>query len=320
MPGEKTVLYTEGNELQAVANLKDSMLEAFFELNKTFQSEEGPRLYCDIPISHTFNKRTGEWKLRKRSHPVIARIYTVSPRQQEKFALRLLLMHKPGPKSFEDLRTINGLVYETFAVAAKVYGLIIDDTIWNSTLEELCRVAMPRRIRFAFALILVFNNPPDAAQLYQKYQDYIVMDYIRRHISPEQARYLCLKNIQRILQRNGRDLNHFNLDLPLLEIGEWADGEDDDVNQQCESLPPLNDDQKLIFNIIMSAVNNSMENECNAHFVHGPGGTGKTTLYKHLIHDLKIQGKATVCSYRNSCTTVTKWIYRPQYIRYKIEN
>ena len=39
----------------------------------------------------------------------------------------MLLFHVKGPKSFKDLRTINGDIKPTFKEACKEYGLLLDD-------------------------------------------------------------------------------------------------------------------------------------------------------------------------------------------------
>lgn len=63
-----------------------------------------------------------------RSTDALGRIYTVHPKNDECFYLRLLLVHVRGPTSFESLRTVNGIVCPTFRAACQELNLIENDT------------------------------------------------------------------------------------------------------------------------------------------------------------------------------------------------
>ena len=54
-------------------------------------------------------------------------MYFVSPSQVELFRLRLLLLHCKGATSFNDLKNVNGVQYQTFLVIDLALGLIEDD-------------------------------------------------------------------------------------------------------------------------------------------------------------------------------------------------
>lgn len=51
-----------------------------------------------------------QWKKRVKYQSVIGRMYHVSPSDGERYYLRLLLLHVNGAKSFEDIRTYNGII------------------------------------------------------------------------------------------------------------------------------------------------------------------------------------------------------------------
>ncbi len=99
---------------------------AFFDLcaeNKLGYSNKPARecLYVEIPEYFTWNaKNTDEpWKQRKRlAGKVIGRMYSVSPRDEERFYMRMLLCHRRGPTSFVDMRTVDGHVKDTSEEAA----------------------------------------------------------------------------------------------------------------------------------------------------------------------------------------------------------
>jgi len=48
----------------------------------------------------------------------------------------MLLMIVKGATSYTDIRTYNGIVYETFKEACAARGLLIDDNEWYKTFEE----------------------------------------------------------------------------------------------------------------------------------------------------------------------------------------
>ena len=55
--------------------------------------------------------------------PMLAHMFSVSPRHPEQFHLRTLLLHVPGAQSYQDLRTVNGTEYATFQEACTALGL-----------------------------------------------------------------------------------------------------------------------------------------------------------------------------------------------------
>ncbi|KAL7183568.1 hypothetical protein ACSBR2_025879 [Camellia fascicularis] len=63
--------------------------------------------------------------------------------------------------------------------------------------------------------------------------------------------------------------------------------------EDLNSIATLNDDQRLAFNLIMGTV------ECNTgaiFFVDGPGGTGKTYLYRALLASVRSQGQIAIAT------------------------
>lgn len=61
----------------------------------------------------------------------------VSPRDMERFYLRVLLCHRNGPKSYEDPRTVGGTeVCATFRDAALRLGYFESDAEWVSFMTE----------------------------------------------------------------------------------------------------------------------------------------------------------------------------------------
>ncbi|GBL85449.1 hypothetical protein AVEN_34630-1 [Araneus ventricosus] len=89
----------------------------------------------------------------KRGQQVIGIMLVVSMQDSEKLYLRKLLLRKNGVISFNDLKTIDGIVCETFQEACKEPGILDDDQHWHDTLLEAARMHMPSYLIILFAMI-----------------------------------------------------------------------------------------------------------------------------------------------------------------------
>ena len=85
-----------------------TQLTAWFKLNEEDESAR-QYLYTEISTYYLFNKTLKKWVQRKRNGDnIISHMYSVSPKEHERFHLHVLLLHVPGATSFEDLKTVNG--------------------------------------------------------------------------------------------------------------------------------------------------------------------------------------------------------------------
>ncbi|XP_058810194.1 ATP-dependent DNA helicase pif1-like [Phymastichus coffea] len=85
------------------------------------------------------------------------------------------------------LRTVDGILHNTYFEAAKARQLIGEDEEWDKCLEEATKVQFPDALRQLFAIICVFHNPTNARELYEKYKTHFYhpkytneMDYDNR--------------------------------------------------------------------------------------------------------------------------------------------
>ena len=271
---------------------RDNELTAFFKLNNICEDR---LLYQDVPSLYTFDKKQRLWKLRlKRKNGVVGRLHSASPLDHERFALRLLLLNIPAPKSYEDMKTVNGVVMESFTDAAKARGLLEDDNVWACTLQELCDMNSPKNIRITFAIMLCYNYIPHPIQLYERFEEQMCEDFFRQNsdISDDEARFRCLSHINEVLVSNSRSITEFNLFLPT-GYSKSNDGDEiitpDDLAFAENAYINLNQCQKDIYGAVIERLSNPQNS--NIYFIDGPGGTGKTTLFKALIARLRVNGK-----------------------------
>lgn len=143
-------------QLQQRLDNAESTLTAFFAYN--LANEDGRQyLYHEFPQYFVFEKSTKRWHRRKKQFS-IGRMYHCNPFNGERYYLRLLLTIIRGPKSFEDLRTINGHLYTTFKEACKALGLLEDDTEWIQCFKEAISFQSGRVLRTLFVTALVYGE------------------------------------------------------------------------------------------------------------------------------------------------------------------
>ena len=115
---------------------RTSTLLAFFELNERDQSAR-QYTYAEIPAHYVFKQcnenrhKVYKWFKWKPHSNCIGHIYSVSPSKIELFHLRLLLFHRKGVNSFNDLKKVNNVQYSTFSDTCLALGLIEDDEEWS---------------------------------------------------------------------------------------------------------------------------------------------------------------------------------------------
>lgn len=115
---------------------RGSTLEANFRHNKQIkQQREHTQLnyveyhyYWQMPEHFRWIERTSKWERRLRQLRVIGRVHNIDyVAQPELYHLRLLLYHVKDATSFEDLRTVNYMQYQTYKQACLARGLAYDD-------------------------------------------------------------------------------------------------------------------------------------------------------------------------------------------------
>ncbi|XP_049385851.1 uncharacterized protein LOC125849952 [Solanum stenotomum] len=116
------------------------------------------------------------WTRRKRGH-VIGRVVTCHPTEGERYYLRLLLMNVRGPKSYEDLRTVNGVQYNSFREAAEKRELLLCDNNLVECMYEAASYQMPSSLRQLFAMLLIYCNPTNPRELWERFESSMSEDF-----------------------------------------------------------------------------------------------------------------------------------------------
>ncbi|XP_075659192.1 uncharacterized protein LOC142629089 [Castanea sativa] len=105
---------------------KKTMLTEFFYMNM-IDHDARNYLYREFLEHYCWDYKNNIWTRRRSYKKVVGRIYAVSLFDGEKFNLRVLLNHVKGPTRFDDLLTVNGIIYPTFKQATEQRDLLEND-------------------------------------------------------------------------------------------------------------------------------------------------------------------------------------------------
>ncbi|XP_071721366.1 ATP-dependent DNA helicase PIF1-like [Rutidosis leptorrhynchoides] len=224
----------------------------------------------------------------------------------------MLLNIVKGPRSFEEICTVDGRVRNTFKDACFAYGLLNDDQEWTEAISEARLWASGAQLRDLFVTMLLFCNVSSPLKLWELNWEALSEDILhkkRKHFKfPEliltetQIKNYCLVEIQAILNRNGKSLSDYQ-DLPQPDpslltkldnrlIREELNYNVEEMRNLHESLfNSLNSEQLIIYENVVTSVK---QQKGGLFFVYGPGGTGKTFLYNAILTKLRSESMAVL--------------------------
>ncbi|KAK1372558.1 hypothetical protein POM88_028751 [Heracleum sosnowskyi] len=210
LPNAKNCSFRANENLSKVADRsrwRPSKLEAFFQLNLR-DNNARQYTYDEIPRFYVWNDTDCRWTSRKKGMQ-IGRISYTHHSSGEAWYLRLLLLTVRGPTSFEHLKTINGIQYNTFREACKEYGLLDDDSEWHEVLSQCASCGFPTQIRQLFVHVMVNCKVTDLKKLWESHWTNMVDDilYKRRSstgnpnliLNEKQLQYYALAEIHSLL-------------------------------------------------------------------------------------------------------------------------
>ncbi|XP_076898135.1 uncharacterized protein LOC143551628 [Bidens hawaiensis] len=249
-----------------------------------------------------------EWERRKQGFS-IGRIHQVSPSLGEAYFLRILLNKVKGPKSFDDIRTVDGQTYPTFRDACYARGLLDDDMEYIEAIKEASASGSGYYLRALFGSMLLSSSLSRPDFVWEKTWEYLSdgIIYTQQRILnipdlslPEtQIKNLTLCEIEKYLLRNNSSLRRFQT-MPYPDHDSIASSNNrlivdelsyDTITLQNEShslISSLTDEQRKVFDEIMNAVE---ANKGGVFFLYGYGGTGKTFLWKTLSVAIRSKGQ-----------------------------
>ena len=317
LPGQHMVTYDPSESIETVmarGAQEKTTLTAFFEANaqEGALGEEAHRYtYQEFPQHFVYKVDKHTWAMRQKGF-ALGRMYFVPPTAGERFYLRTLLTVVKGPQSFEDLRTYNGVVHETFHQACLARGLLEDDGEWRECLQDAADMQTGTQLRQLFATMLLFCLPSEPHLLWLRFRPWICDDLRHRlvsmgilHPSDDDTYDYGLFLLDRRLGDAGRSLREWpSMPLP---IQDWGIREqqvnpliaeqlayDREAERQAFTAkhPLMNAEQLHAYQEVMNSVEQA---EGKMFFLNGPGGTGKTFVYKLICHKVRSEGWIALC-------------------------
>ncbi|KAF7813324.1 uncharacterized protein G2W53_034300 [Senna tora] len=287
LPNQQSVIFCDDDNLDDVvenATLKQSKFLAWFEANKIYPAAR-ELTYAQFPTKFVFKVDKREWSIRKSGHS-IGRLYYVAPGLGELHYLRVMLTRVKGPTSYEDIRTMNGVLHPTFKDACYALGLLDDDKEYIDGINEASRWSSGLYLRKLFSTLLIHNTISRPAfvwdQTWMHLSDDILIKERHRLGNPElqlvdaRIKDIALAEIENILKTNGRSLQDFP-PMPLPNAALLSNMENallsEELNYDKQALlaqhstlfRSLTQEQTEIYNLIMDSVNKQHGGGRTAH-------------------------------------------------------
>ncbi|XP_072084546.1 uncharacterized protein [Arachis hypogaea] len=238
-------------------------MDDYDEVTNKIYSEARSLTYAEFPIHFVWKAKESVW-LPQKSHAVIGRIFFVPPGSGERYYLRLLLNYIRGPTCYEDIRTIDSVVYSSFKDACYARGLLDDDKEYVEAIVEASYLGS--------ALVLIEDEIKD----------------------------LTLMEIENILNKYNKSLKDFP-PMPMPDTNQcnnllYPNGMNrlicDELRYDRQKLAAehvtylglLTDEQKEVYNEVITTVQTG---KGGVFFLYGYGRTGKTFVWKTLASALR---------------------------------
>ncbi|XP_022032343.1 uncharacterized protein LOC110933428 [Helianthus annuus] len=278
LPDQQNVVFSGEDDIEDVLNkpqVNSSIFLGWMNMNNNDSEPEARELtYVEFPGKYVWKLKDRCWQPRK-THVSVGRIYSVSPSLGEAYFLRILLTKVRGPRSFEEIRTYDGVVYPTFRDACYARGLLDDDNEYIECIKEASFTGNGNYLRCLFGTLLLSNTLSRPEVVWDKTWEFLSEDILYNMrkdtdirglvVSDERIKNITLSKIEKYLLRNGSSLRRFS---PMLVpddeyvihesnrlINEELSWDTDQLSAEFNNLhSSLNDDQRAVFNEIMDAV------------------------------------------------------------------
>lgn len=181
LPGEQNVVFQDEDTIDSVVNrpgIDMSMFLGWMECNKKY--EEARRLtYVNFPTKFVWKNQLKEWTPRVQGKS-IGRMHHVPIGCGELYYLMLLLNKVKGPTCYEDIRTINGIIYPSFKDACYALGLLDDDKEYIEAIKEASFWGSAQYLRSLFAMLLTSDSLSKPELVWEQTWEYLADDILHR--------------------------------------------------------------------------------------------------------------------------------------------
>ncbi|XP_019178998.1 PREDICTED: uncharacterized protein LOC109174197 [Ipomoea nil] len=310
LPNQQTVVFCDDDPVENIVNrptISQSMFLEWFEANKTFPDARN-LTYTEMPTKFVWKKDVRKWQPRQRRF-AIGRIFYVPPATGEIFYLRCLLNKVRGPRSYADIRTVDGVQYGSFRDACYARGLVDDDKEYVDGIEEANHWASGDKLRRFFVTLImtscigkpeavwsaVWQHLSEDAQ-YQIRKQLHNTDYV---MNDAEKKNFTLVEIEKMLSMMGKSLRDFS-EMPTANYETHNLISNRLIQEELayDCLAQEKDNQELVSQLtkeqkgVYDEVLKDIEGKAGGlFFVYGYGGTGKTFLWRALSTALRSKGE-----------------------------
>ena len=226
------------------------------------------------------------------NNPHITRLHPIRLSLGNIFYLRVLLQTRPA-RSFEELRTVDGIIYPSFQDACIALNLFSDETEAEYCFTEAVEsLHTPYQLRLLLIHMLTNECITTPAAIWEKFQQPLSEDF---HISNGGNWNLAFSNalpeIAGHLREYGKEPQNYGLPQPIYignevaaEIQRWSSDIPQLLSAVEQALILFNPEPREIFEIVWNAV---QQNLPLCLFIDGKAGCGKTYLVNTLCSQVQ---------------------------------
>ncbi|XP_019167686.1 PREDICTED: uncharacterized protein LOC109163399 [Ipomoea nil] len=310
LPNQQSVVFADDDPVDNILSrptILQSMFLEWFEANKNFP-EARKLTYAEMPTKFVWKKDIRKWQPRKRGFS-IGRVFYVPPGSGEIFYLRCLLNKVKGPTSYLDIKTVDGVQYDSFRDACCARGLVDADREYVYAIEEASHWATAVNLRRLFVTLLMTNSIAKPEVVWEAAWIHLSDDAqfkIREQlgkpdwiISEDEKKNFALTEIEIMLSAMGKSLKDFP-GMPIADvvnhcrtinrlIQEELAYDATAMKEENDALvDKLTEEQRTIYDNVLKDAENNLG---GLFFVYGYGGTGKTFLWRALSSAIRSKGE-----------------------------
>ena len=190
-------------------DIKEQCFLAWFEANRIYP--EGKNLtYSEYPSHFVWIAEQREWKPRKRG-VTVGRLTYIPLGSRELYYLRLLLNFKKGCCDYDNIRTVNSVIYKTYKEACYAMGLLAVDKEFTDAIIEASNLASGIQLRRLFVTLLLMNTMSRPEEFRNKTWKLLLDDivYQKRKEFNLPGINLCFLKVYNILFSSTNDIFFF---------------------------------------------------------------------------------------------------------------
>lgn len=234
LENDQQVIFANSTDIRNIVRREGVKETKFTEWMKANKNHEEARelTYADFPTRWVWKAKEKKWEKRKQGH-AIGRIYYAHPTSGERYYLRMLLNTVKGCTSYEDIRTVAGVVHATFKAACQAMGFLDDDNEWIECVNEAANWATGTQ-RQLFTTILCHGEVTELKRLWEstwealsediQHKKRLILNFPTLQLTESQKKAYTLIEIEKLMQQTGRSLKNYpEIQLPnadeLQELG-----------------------------------------------------------------------------------------------------